>query len=400
MRSRLVAPTHIEPEHAYLACVVPIYAAGREAGLRPTSPAPASARRARVGRRTGSVSLPVYEHWRFRAGPAGDFETLARKLRPVENLPDLGQRRIAVEPVASRLQAPDAPTRRPLPPEVRAVPTAIAKADMSWPLAPGTDGDDQVGLRPRLKELVDLTAEEATADEPLVGPPLYGRWHAQVDSIDGHPESADLVAPPDAGPQRWIEQLNADPFNRMAAGVATRVVQNDQEPLMAAAWDQLDEVLAANRRIRWSQLFAASAIRMHARVEELTDARALRVTAPALSRVLLSPGTTVAAAMNASVVPPQVLDASFVRLTRYANRVGTTCTPTTTSVQLAVDAFRAGAAAITPTRFVEARTVDHDALMALFGANPQLSEHVQVDEPGHRSERAAHQARRVATAGR
>ena len=197
-----------------------------------------------------------------------------------------------------------------------------------------------------------------------------------------HPEWAELVAPPDAGPQRWIEQLNADPFNRMAAGVATRVVQNDQEPLMAAAWDQLDEVLAANRRIRWSQLFAASAIRMHERVEELTDARALRVTAPALARVLLSPNTTVAAAMKVSVVPPQVLDASFVRLTRYANRVGTTCTPTTTSVQLAVDAFRAGAATITPTRFIEARTVDHDALMALFGANPQLSEHVQVTNPG------------------
>jgi hypothetical protein len=378
VRSRLVAPTHIQPEHAYLACVVPVYAAGREAGA---GKSPDGQGVALAWNPPGAVSIPVYEHWRFRAGPAGDFETLARKLRPAENVPDLGQRRVAVEPVASRLQAPDAPADL-FPPKVRAVPTAIAKADMSWPLAPGTDGDDQVGLRPRLKELVDLTAQEATATEPLVGPPLYGRWHALVDSIDGHPEAADLVDPPAAGPQRWIEQLNADPFNRMAAGVATRVVQNDQEPLMASAWDQLDEVLAANRRIRWSQLFAASADRMHARLETLSDARALRLTAPALTRVLLSSGVTVKATMNASVVPPQVLDASFVRLTRYANRSGTTATPTTTSVQLAVNSFRAGSAAITPTRFAQARAVDHDALMGLFTANPQLSEHVQTANAG------------------
>ncbi len=106
VRSRLVAPTHIEPEHAYLACVVPVYAAGREAGLAASAPTGLGLALAWEG--NGSVALPVYDHWRFRAGPAGDFETLARKLHPVEDVPNLGQRMVAVEPVASRLQTLEA----------------------------------------------------------------------------------------------------------------------------------------------------------------------------------------------------------------------------------------------------------------------------------------------------
>ncbi len=177
VRSRLVAPTHIEPEHAYLACVVPIYAAGREAGIAAIA-RPARPRHVVAWERAGRpVSLPVYEHWRFRAGPAGDFETLARKLRPVDNVPDLGQRRVAVEPVASLLQAPHAAAVADLfPPEVRAVPTAIAKADMSWPLAPGTDGDDQVASVP---------GSRSSSTSPRGRPPPTNRWWGHLSMAAG-----------------------------------------------------------------------------------------------------------------------------------------------------------------------------------------------------------------------
>jgi hypothetical protein len=374
-RSRLVAPTRIEPEHAYLACVVPVYAAGREAGLSPKAPTGLGLTLA--WERGAPVALPVYDHWRFRAGPAGDFETLARKLQPVEDVPNLGQRLVAIEPLASRLQSPEALAEdgELFPAAVRTVPTALARPDASWPFDPSSDADAQVNLRPRLKELVDRVALESTADEPLVGPPLYGQWHAEVASVDGHPGRGELVAPPDEGPQRWVEELNADPYNRIAAGMATRVVQHDQEPLMAAAWDQLDELIDANRRIRASQLLATSAKCLYARVEKLNDARALRLTAPALTRVLSAAGTTIATAIDTSVVSPQVLGASFVRLSRFANRTGASWSPTTESVQVAVDALRAGSATVVPTRFVQPRAVDHGVVAKLFELNPHLQQY-------------------------
>ena len=51
-----------------------------------------------------------------------------------------------------------------------------------------------------------------------------------------------------------MHELNLDPRFRVAAGFGTRVVQDNQEDYMNAAWEQIGDVLEANRRIREAQL--------------------------------------------------------------------------------------------------------------------------------------------------
>ncbi|KJY37223.1 hypothetical protein VR45_09375, partial [Streptomyces sp. NRRL S-495] len=54
--------------------------------------------------------------------------------------------------------------------------------------------------------------------------------------------------------RNWVHRLNLDPRFRIAANFGTQVVQARQEEFMAAAWEQVGEVLAANARIRAAQL--------------------------------------------------------------------------------------------------------------------------------------------------
>src|SRR5207247_1240170 len=44
------------------------------------------------------LELPVYFHWEFSTGPAGDFESLARKLKPLITPAVLGYERTYLHP--------------------------------------------------------------------------------------------------------------------------------------------------------------------------------------------------------------------------------------------------------------------------------------------------------------
>ena len=107
--SRLVCPRRLDPDTAYIACVVPTFALGRRAGIGATISAseisaanalsPAwTFTRAPPGPPTGpaEVELPVYHQWRFRTGVVGDFESLARALHPQPAPDRLGLRAIDV----------------------------------------------------------------------------------------------------------------------------------------------------------------------------------------------------------------------------------------------------------------------------------------------------------------
>src|SRR5262249_924327 len=94
-------------------------------------------------------------------------------------------------------------------------------------------------------ELANAVAGLSGDPDPVVTPPLYGRWHAQVSRLltDG-----DGKALPNT--DNWVHELNLDPRFRVSAGFGTRVVQDKQEELMAAAWQQIGDVLEANSRMR------------------------------------------------------------------------------------------------------------------------------------------------------
>src|SRR5205814_1918200 len=105
--SRLLSSRRLQANHRYLACVVPIFAAGRDAGLGQDPGAGRTSMDLAWGDAGGDVTLPVYYFWRFGSGPNGDFESLVRRLHGVPLPPGLGRRRLLLNFPMSGLPAPD-----------------------------------------------------------------------------------------------------------------------------------------------------------------------------------------------------------------------------------------------------------------------------------------------------
>ena len=78
--SRLVCGRLLAEQTDYLACVVPTFESGRRAGLG-QDPAGAEGPAWKLAPDMAPVELPVYHHWRFATGPAGDFQSLALAIR-------------------------------------------------------------------------------------------------------------------------------------------------------------------------------------------------------------------------------------------------------------------------------------------------------------------------------
>ena len=108
--ARLVCPRKLEPRRSYIACLVPAFDAGRDAGLGVDAAARTTIGDAWTGT-TAQVSLPVYHSWRFSCGARGDFESLADRLRPRVAPPDLGVAPLNVQAPGLGLPAVPTPLR-------------------------------------------------------------------------------------------------------------------------------------------------------------------------------------------------------------------------------------------------------------------------------------------------
>lgn len=370
-RSRILCPTRLRDETSYIAAVVPTYEVGRAAGL---------GRNADTGEALwapGITEIPVYDHWYFDTGLRGTFESLAEKLHPLS--PDLaaglGVRRVAVEPRAAALQAAHAADADLFEPGVHAVPTAISRPrganGFLNPLSPDAleAATAAAPLHAALKRLLNIVAAADAVDaHPVVGPPLYGQWPAIVDSVDGHPETQDLETVPVGDALTWIRQLNADPGARAAAGAGADVVRHGQEDLMAEAWRQLQDLMEANRRIRWTRMSAAAMTPVHTQVCALPAEATLRLLAAAATRIVDGDVTTHARLLF-STVPVEATHGAFTRAARYATRAaGNPASVTTATVTAqALTALRDSDVRVLPPRMVDAalmtrQAVDHTAV--------------------------------------
>jgi hypothetical protein len=278
--SRLMCPRELSERTTYLACVVPTFAIGALAGLG--RPVPANPPLEAWSPDDATVELPVYHHWEFTTATGGDFRSLVLRLEPQEQLRGVGTRPLDVSRPAFGLAARPGAAAVPLGGILRADIPAEAPID---------------------KALAD-DLDPSVNDISRVQPPIYGRWHAAATSVS-------------IPPTGWLDQLNLDPRHRVAAGLGTQVVQELQEDLMAAVWEQLGEILRANQLLRQAQLAIASSKRVVTRhLSALNDAALLAVTGPASARILVAPGRTVRGAVAGSCLPVLGLSGAFRRILR------------------------------------------------------------------------------------
>ena len=273
--SRLVSPRELMPNTRYLACVVPTYAAGVQAGLGGTPGVDdplADAWQASSLLPPAAITLPVYYSFGFTTGDGGDFFSLAQSLahapnfaatRPVE----LGTRTLDL--TQSGLQWPSS-TGQPAPLSLELY--GILRP-ANAPLDNAVPAPVQSGLRSQLQPGVG---------SPQLRLPIYGAVQAGVRRADlatGTPLPA------------WLTQLNFDPRLRVFASLGAQVVASEQQDLVAAAWQQVEEAREVNALMSRAQLARSiSARQFNKHVATAGDpVSMLQLTSPQASRMQLRP---------------------------------------------------------------------------------------------------------------
>ncbi len=250
--SRLLCPRKLKSLTKYFAFVVPSFEKGRVAGL-----AGKKNEIEAVGRFTPSwsrenssiVDLPVYFEWSFQTGTE-DFEAMAKKIIPCDfagtevgklwmvandinygnifdykgNLEPAKPERQGFLPFEGALKLPGAPSP----------PLTMRTGTVEKDFVKSFAGLINLGVQYRNKLKQELTWTIAIPgneiDDPLLVPPIYGRWYAK-------PDGETTVDPLKTG--NWLEQLNLDPAFRVAAGLGAEVVRENQEEYVSRAWEQL-----------------------------------------------------------------------------------------------------------------------------------------------------------------
>ena len=320
--SRVLCPRKLAEKTAYHAFLMPTFEAGRRAGLGlELGDIPATMSAWDPSPRPEAQSFPFYHRWFFRTGTTGDFETLVRLLKPRPVDPRVGTREMDVQFPGSNVRGVDKPELEgilklggALRPPAR-VPPELPDKFETW------DAPFPRPLQEDLARLIDLPDHYRVAGDPdpIIAPPLYGTWHALTKRVlveeDGSP-----ITPAD----NWVHRLNLDPRFRVAAGFGTRVIQDQQEQFMDAAWEQIGKVLEAQRRIRFGQFGLQTSRIWYDRhmvpLLGVSQQKALLFMAPLNKRVLTN-GVTVHQALSESLVQPAMTSTALRRAIRPRGRL-------------------------------------------------------------------------------
>jgi hypothetical protein len=298
--SRLVCPRRLQPTTNYIACLVPTYHAGVAAGISPDLPIDdADVAPAWDAHVVAPFSLPVYATWRFSTGVAGDFASLARRMRPPTQPLRLGIRDLDVSAPGFGMPA--------FANLVRDLDGALkSRETVTRPWPPGVQAQFEAAIRPLLVP--------PAGPVPIVAPPVYGQAAS----------GAQLPAP--GAPPQWLRDLNVDPARRAIAGMGTDIVRADQEELMASAWDQYEAVRSANQLLRQMQLARAVSLSTSTRHFAALDGAGtfLQLTRPMHARLRLNASSpvTLHAQISSSRIASGAVSAAFRRVARRRGPVG------------------------------------------------------------------------------
>jgi hypothetical protein len=345
--SRIIAARRLHPNHSYHAVLVPVFDAGRRAGLPPADGAIGDM----AWTAAGIAILPVYYRWKFHTGAAGDFEELAQRLKPVLPDPTVGRRPMDVAEPLPGLATP---------PIIDALPAQRAVLDLEGALQiPGAvpspwEAASRTAFGKWLAGFINL-AETWTVDGaghidgtpelpadtklPIVLPPSYGRWHANIKTLE--------PANPD---DRWLEAINLDPRNRVAAAFGTLVIQKNQEDFMARAWAQYGELFSANRYRYRAQLMREVLSATEAKhLDPLSNAGLMVATGLTHARVLVKDALTVRGAVVASALPVATVQPTLQRKLRTGGPLARRFGGASTQLHDIVGALATTALRVAPT---------------------------------------------------
>jgi hypothetical protein len=305
--SRLLCPRRLDPETSYSAFLVPAFQNGVLAGLGQDVSGVTTSDPAWTSDTQAPLTLPFYFRFDFNTSDEGDFESLVRQLTPRILPATVGQRMMDVQHPDPGVPSAGGPLG------LDGALESVSTTDTQWT---GADKDAfQTALQNWINQTAPATDDPANPHtypppgDPVVVPPIYGRWPAAVTSVN-------------RAAAGWVNDLSLDPRNRSAAGMGTQVVQGEQTQLMASAWQQVEGVLQANQLLTEAQLARAVSQQIYRQhLQTAQPETVLNFTAPLHSRLLASP-TTVTAKIRASRVPPRIFSGAFRKAARLPWRLG------------------------------------------------------------------------------
>jgi hypothetical protein len=349
--SRLLSPRKLRSSQSYHAFVIPAYESGRQAGIGASATAIANAK-LKSAWDGPQLEFPYYYRWKFNTGTVGDFEYLVRMLKPkvadsrvgrrVMDMTNPGGNLIWQENLAHPLGgilrlggALKVPEESLTDEEIQRMNKFDQWASKDFPVfhpfqvqvAGFLNLADDYNYKSTEDANTDAREDSAVAidpnedEDPIITPPVYGKWHAMVERVYQDRNNARID-----NNYNWLNELNLDPRFRVPAHFGTRVVQQNQEDYMEAAWQQIGDVLKANTQIRYGQFSLAASYALYTKhliqAQSADPSKALMFTAPLHKRVMsdankLNPNNvTVFHHVKESVVPNVVLSAPMRRIVR------------------------------------------------------------------------------------
>jgi hypothetical protein len=283
--------------------LVPAFEIGRQAGLGQDVSAINTADPAWTGQTAGPLRLPVYYQFEFNTSDEGDFESLVRRLTPRVLPGEVGERPMHVSQPAPHIASAGPPLG------LEGALHSVLTQPTPW------NDPDKTNFQSDVQNFINVTTFSAddpgnpNPNDPVIAPPIYGRWHAAVQSVDRTAVG-------------WVNDLNLDPRNRSGAGMGTQVVQEERTQLIASAWQQVDGVRQANDLLRQAQLARAALQQIYRRqLQPRQPETIMTLTAPLHSKLMASP-KTVLATVRSSRLPERMLSGTFRRATRPRRRIG------------------------------------------------------------------------------
>ncbi len=295
--SRLLCPRRLDPETSYTAFLVPAFRIGVQAGLNAGDVSGISTSDpAWPLKPIAPLRLPFYYSFQFNTSDEGDFESLVRALTPTVLPATVGQRMMDVQHADPGIPSAGGPLG--LEGAIESVLTT--STDWTGPDKDAFQSSVQNFINETSPSMLDLTNP---GPDPVVVPPIYGRWQAAVLSVDRTASG-------------WVNDLSLDPRNRSGAGMGTQIVQGERTQLMASAWQQVAGVLQANAVLKQAQLARAATQQLYRQhLQAAQPETVLNFTTPLHARLLASP-TTVRFALRSSRVPERMLSGAFRRIAR------------------------------------------------------------------------------------